>query len=311
MVGDLTQDKVLITGGTGYLGASIGKYLSNMGYEVFLGSRKPESRGKVKNCSQILIDWSDKDLKFCKGFDLIIHAAGMNAQSSADNPKLAFQFNGLLTEKLIEKSANYGCKSFFYLSTAHVYKSPLKGLFNESSKPINAHPYASSHFYGEQALINAINYKNINGAVLRLSNCFGAPETHDNECWKLVLNDFTKSAVINKKIFIKGNYLSRRDFLPISELNRVIGLIIARPYIDCNLINISRSSSMTLFEAASLVSEIVSNTLGCEIPIIKNETDNINYKLEIQNKSLDSMDININQDLSQEIINLTDYVMKN
>jgi len=113
LAGDLKPQKLLVTGGTGYLGARVGASLAANGHDVYLGSRNPGLNGNIDGCNQVLTDWQHPDLSFCKGYDLIIHAAGMNAKDCAENPERAYQFNGLLTEKLIEKALGFGCKRFF------------------------------------------------------------------------------------------------------------------------------------------------------------------------------------------------------
>ena len=68
MVRNLNNLRVLITGGTGYLGARIGKSLAENGYNVCLGSRSPFTKGTVEGCDQIITDWDDPEFQFCKGF---------------------------------------------------------------------------------------------------------------------------------------------------------------------------------------------------------------------------------------------------
>ena len=63
--------KVLITGGTGYLGARIGEFLLAHGYEVDLGSRNPSTRGLVQGCNQILTNWDDPNYPFVRGMTLL------------------------------------------------------------------------------------------------------------------------------------------------------------------------------------------------------------------------------------------------
>ena len=108
MVENLNGCRALVTGGTGYLGARIGKSLAEHGYDVSLGSRNPFTNGTVEGCDQVATDWDDPELKFCKGFDLIIHSSGMNANDCALNPSLALKFNGQTTGQLARKAAFYG-----------------------------------------------------------------------------------------------------------------------------------------------------------------------------------------------------------
>ena len=99
MVDSLINNSVLITGGSGYLGSRIGEYLSNLGYQVYLGSRKDIPYEIPSGCKNIITDWQDPDLEFCTDFDLIIHSAGMNAKDCADDPTSALEFNGRCTER--------------------------------------------------------------------------------------------------------------------------------------------------------------------------------------------------------------------
>lgn len=310
MVGNVNRCRVLVTGGTGYLGARIGKSLAEQGYDVCLGSRYPFANGTVEGCRQAATDWKDSEFKFCKGFDLIIHAAGMNAEDCAQNPEMAYRFNGLLTEKLIERAIDFGCKRFFYLSTVHVYNAPLIGRFNESSDTLNKHPYATSHLCGEQALIKALANKSINGAVLRLSNCFGIPISNTRDCWALVVNEFVRDAVKNKQIIINGNCQSKRDFLPISDLTNILTEILN--YSNCmpNIINVSSGQSRSLDEVANLVSEFTSHVIGQKVPILKRSSSAPEGDLFIVNRSLTDMGIHVHTTLQRELGDLISGVIK-
>ena len=295
------NEKILVTGGTGYLGARIGKFLAECGYEVNLGSRHPFSRGAVEGCDQILTDWDDPKLAFCKGYDFIIHAAGMNARECEKNSQLAAEFNGQTTQRLVEAAASYGCKNFFYLSTVHVYKSPLLGNFNEKSTCRNNHPYATSHLLGEQALHRVTKGSPMTGHVLRLSNCFGYPLTKTNECWSLVLNEFVRDAFRLGKITIKENCFSKRDFLPISELNNIFAKILNIDTLIPNTINICTGTSRSLIEVAEQVRAVVTELTGKPVNILTEPVLENNYELNIESKSLFQMGIQPKNTLSGEI----------
>ena len=62
------------------------------------------------------------------------------------------EFNGAATARLVRASLRAGVSKFIYFSTAHVYRSLLVGYFDDNSCPRNAHPYASTHLAGEQAV---------------------------------------------------------------------------------------------------------------------------------------------------------------
>lgn len=301
MVGNLNNLRVLITGGTGYLGARIGKSLAENGYNVCLGSRSPFAKGTVNGCDQITTDWDDVDLQFTKGFDLIIHAAGMNAHDCAQDPKLAFKFNGQITGKLAQKAANYGCKRFIYLSTVHVYNSTLVGDYDEQAPALNRHPYATSHHFGEEQALEVGKNSCLDVTVLRLSNSFGYPLTKQSACWGLVLNQFIRDAFLDGKIIIKGDRNTRRNFLPITELNRVLFEILNCRDSIPNVINVSSATSKTLLEVALQVRDMTSKFLGTAVELITNNGSESETNLNIKNSALEKINIFPSNDLEFEI----------
>tara|TARA_B110001450_G_scaffold252845_1_gene275285 strand:- start:3222 stop:4154 length:933 start_codon:yes stop_codon:yes gene_type:complete len=301
VAGYLRPEKVLITGGTGYLGARIGQFLTERGYQVSLGSREPFKSGDISGCHQVTTNWQDPELEFCIGYDCIIHAAGMNAKDCAESPEAGFHFNGICTEKLIKASIKAGCKSFFYLSTVHIYDAPLVGCFAETSPACNSHPYATSHFYGEQKLVDALKTREIKGGVLRLSNCFGSSVLGNGDHWELVLNQFVRDAVTKNEITIAGNCLSQRDFLPISELVQVVERIFNYEGSIPNTINLSSGVSITLEKAADIVADTIFAETGRKVSISKSQQAVDTGDLVIKNTALNAMGIHVSNDLTQEI----------
>ncbi len=249
--------KILITGGLGFLGGRIGKYLGKKGFEVSLGSRTPKMiPNDCINCTSVVTDWDDKNQigNLCSDKDVVIHAAGMNAEDSAKDPIAAFEFNCIGTMKLIEGIKSNNRKKFIYLSTAHVYGSPLQGILSEDSCPKNNHPYATSHLAGEFG----VNYANAKGDIegynLRLSNGFGVPIAADVNCWNLFVNDLCKQAITSKQLTIHSDEEQQRDFIPISSLERLIENIInqEKPPKE-NTFNVGSGKSLSLYEMAKII----------------------------------------------------------
>ena len=104
------------------------------GYEVILGSRKfRELPNWIKHTEILQTEWNNKLALFeiCEGVDVVIHTAGMNAQACASDPEQALAFNGTVTADLVSSAVKQGVKKFIYLSTAHVYRSPLVGTISD------------------------------------------------------------------------------------------------------------------------------------------------------------------------------------
>ena len=157
--------RILITGGYGLLGSRFGKYLFGQNHEILLGTRKNPitSPEWLPGAEVITMKWDNYEFlrNICKDIDIIIYASGINAIDCEKNPYEALKVNGLYTANLISAAVKENVKKFVYLSTAHVYSSPLVGNINENLPMMNIHPYATSHLAGEHAIQYMHQKKNI------------------------------------------------------------------------------------------------------------------------------------------------------
>ena len=142
----------------------------------------------------------------------------MNSSDCNQSPSSAFHFNCYSTSLLVEASIKAGVSRFIYLSTAHIYSSPLSGQITEDVLPNNYHPYATSNLSGEYAVLSSPPSDSTKIHVFRLSNCFGAPLNASVNCWSLFINNLCKEVTTQKTITLRSNGGIQRDFLPITDL---------------------------------------------------------------------------------------------
>lgn len=262
--------RILITGGFGYLGGRIAQALSACpDTHIILGSRLPQTQPAwLPQARVVPIEWDSLAglEKICGAVDVVIHAAGMNAQDCAADPIAALEFNGLATTRLISAARRAGVKRFIYLSTAHVYASPLAGIINEESCPRNLHPYSTSHLAGENAVFGANLEGKIESVVLRLSNVFGAPVTKEANCWMLLVNDLCRQAVQTGKMVLRSSGVDQRNFIPMTDACRAIGHIALRDFgvNEPKLLNIGAGMSRSVLEMARLIQRRCKLVLGYE-----------------------------------------------
>lgn len=262
--------KILITGSRGYLAGRLSRFLSSSAdYQIYCGSRAQLSAPGI---TPRVMDWSSEDSirASCVGMNAIVHLAGMNAMDCARDPIGALVMNGVGTAKLLEAAKKEGVERFIYVSTAHVYGSPLEGDISEDTCAFPVHPYATSHRAAEDVVLAAQKAQEIEGIVLRVSNAFGAPIQSDTPCWDLLFNDLCRQAVTKKSITLRSSGLQRRDFIPITDVCRTIVhmLSFAMEPSRTPLFNVGGNWSPTVFEAALILADRVEHTLGCR-PTIK------------------------------------------
>jgi len=274
--------RILITGGLGYLGARLAHYLSYQKHKVTVATRAHfEDYKYLPDVTISNIDWSDDESinQACKGYDIVIHAAGMNSDACASDPINALQFNGVATAKLLKSAISANVSRFIYLSTAHVYSQSLSGFFNEGSCARNLHPYATTHKAGEDAVLSCSEKGEINGVVLRISNAFGTPIDPDTNCWELLVNDLCLQAAKLNKIKLKTSGVQYRNFLPIQGLCKTVEFFLS--YIDKDysdespIYNVGSSSSMTVYDMAKLVALCYQEKYGKKILIERNNNSSM------------------------------------
>ena len=259
--------RVLITGGLGFIGGRLAQYLLEAGHQIIIGSRKISNPPTWLVQAEVeTIKWND-DIALensCNGVDIVIHAAGMNAQDCLSDPISALEFNGYGTLKLLEAAIRAKVSKFIYLSTAHVYSSPLLGTITEESRPTNPHPYATSHLAGDQAVDSANKAGKIQGFIFRLSNGFGAPMHEHVNCWMLLVNDLCKQAVISHQMTLKSSGNSERDFIGLTQVCQTIEKIAfqADRLNQSNLYNIGSGEAQSVMTMAKLIQQRCAYTLG-------------------------------------------------
>jgi UDP-glucose 4-epimerase len=299
--------RVLVTGGFGYLGGRIAQALCDAGVEVVLGSRK-ERKAPVWLPQAVIAElvWGDQEKlqSICEQVDAVIHTAGMNVQDCANNPAGAMEFNGGASARLIQASAISNVKKFIYLSTAHIYCSPLVGVVTEDTCPLNRHPYAVSHRAAEDLLLHFVNKnRNMAGTVLRLSNSVGAPAHKQANCWMLVVNDLCRQVVVDQQMRLLSDESVLRDYISISAVCTTVSVLLESDQQSGEIVNLSSGSALTLGRLTELIADRSEAVLGFRPAISFNRTSSpiAVESLEISNSKLKKIGINVETGISDEI----------
>lgn len=269
--------RILITGGFGYIGSRLAQHFAAQSrYNIVLGSRNCEEvPAWLPQVNIVNIPWDSPSSleETCAGFDVIIHAAGMNAQDSYTDPIAALQFNGVMTGALLQAAIRQKAKRFIYISTAHVYGSPLEGWITEESCLRSLHPYATSHRAGEDMVRYAHELGQIEGIVVRLSNAIGVPSYKDVNCWTLLVNDLCRQLVKSGRLVLQSSGQQYRNFITIQDVARAIEHLLksASSVIGNGLFNLGGARSFTVIEMAELIAERGRITFGVNAKISRQE----------------------------------------
>lgn len=267
--------KTLITGGLGYVGGRVALELfKDKALTLRLGTRRSPSElpSWVKGIKTVPLDISSDESveQACKGVRTIVHLAAMNENECVKDPQAALAVNTAGTLRVLQCGQAAGVERFIYLSTAHVYASPLAGVITEESVPRPIHPYAITHKAAEDFVLAAHDTRKLTGIVLRLSNGFGAPADPDVDRWTLLVNDLARQAVLTRKLVLRSSGLSQRDFITLEDVCAAMVHFIALPARNCGngLFNLGGEASMSVLAMAERISGRCEAVLGFR-PVIE------------------------------------------
>jgi len=304
----------LITGGFGFVGGRLAKYLQLAGHSVTLGTRKKYPPPEwLPNASVAQIRWDDSEAlaQLCDGVDVVIHAAGMNAQDCTADPVAALEVNGVGTARMLAAAIRADVQRFVYFSTAHVYVSPLSGTITEELCPHNMHPYASSHLAGENTVLEASNSGKIEGIVFRLSNAFGAPMHKGVNCWMLVVNDLCKQAVETGKMVLHGSGIQQRDFITMQQVCKTVEHLSLCDIegVQSRVFNLGAGVSQTILQMAQQIQERCNVILGNTPELLRSESliEESHESITYRSDNLTRLGIDMGQNVEIEIDRLLQF----
>lgn len=185
--------KILVTGGTGYIGSHTVIELIKLGYEVLVIDNLSNSKAEVIDIIESItavrphfekIEMCDKAALanyFSKHADIaaVIHFAGMlQVAESVENPLKYYHNNMFSTINLLECMVAYKIKNIVFSSSCTVYGNPTQLPVTETAPVQKAmSPYGNTKQMGEEILENVAKANDINVITLRYFNPIGAHES--------------------------------------------------------------------------------------------------------------------------------------
>lgn len=264
---------VLLTGGFGNLGGRVASALHLTGsWNIRLASRTHSAPPTwAPDATVVNLDLLSRDqVDFaCSGVSAIIHLAALNDRQAAADPNLAEAISGAGTKLLTDSAAKHKVDRFIFMSTAHVYGSPLQGTVTEKTLTTNSHPYATSHLSGEREVSQRHQNGDFAGIILRCANGFGVPKDPSVNIWHVLVNDLCNQVASTGSMTLQSSGLQERNFIPIADICSAIlhFLHIDAERVGDGLFNLGGPKSMTVLEMAHVIAERSRIVLNIDPPI--------------------------------------------
>lgn len=264
--------RILVTGGTGYVGARLAAGLAQQaGAEVVVTTRSTAAPlDYLPGVRVVQVDYANPATLHpaMEGVACVYHLAAANEVVCGQDHQRAVRDNVLDALNVLDAAVTEGVGRFVNFSTAHVY-GVLEGRITEDSPTHPLHPYAITHLAFEHFLRLRDSRREIEGVNIRLSNAVGPPQHAAVDRWMLVANDLCRMAVTLGELRLKSDGTQSRDFVALSDVVRIAAALgkVPRDRLGGGTVNLGSGRTATVGDLARMVQTAFRAQTGRDIAI--------------------------------------------
>src|SRR5437660_2382099 len=205
--------KVLVTGGTGFVGSYVVQALLQAGHEPLIFDRVPPARGSFFEGDLLCVE----DVMEAAGrVEAICHLGAVgDVYLALEDPAKAAAINVVGTARVMAAALQHGLRKVVYASTWEVYGHPLRQPIDEDHPCEPDHPYSITKYAGEQLALSYDALKGVPVVALRLGTAYGLGMRANS-----VFSRFLSQACVGQPITIQGDGLQARQFTHGSDIGR-------------------------------------------------------------------------------------------
>jgi UDP-glucose 4-epimerase len=239
--------KVIVFGGSGFLGSHVADALTKEGHEVAVFDRIPSIYLK-ENQKMITGDIIDKRAvdEAVKGRDVVYHFAGIaDIDEARSKPVKTVEINILGTTIILDACRKNNVKKFVFASSLYVYSEA--GSFYRSSK--------------QACELIIENYQKVFGlpfTILRYGSLYGPRADEKNWIYRVL-----KQALDEGKITRHGDGGEIREYIHVEDAARISVEVLSKQY-DNQYVVISSYQQMKIKDLLIMIKEMLGNKIEVE-----------------------------------------------
>ena len=258
--------RVLVTGGTGFIGSHLVDRLVVNGFKVVVLDNL--STGRAENIQCHLKDdsvrlfkgdvknYDDVSRAVDSGVDAVFHLAAVTSVSqSIKDPVLTNLVNVDGTLNVLRASLKVGIKRVIYASSSAVYGEAERMPIAEDSTTRPIAPYGVSKLISERYCREFNDVSGLETVCLRFFNVYGARQA--NNQYSGVILSFLNKLMCGEPPIIYGDGMQSRDFVCVKDVVNAMLLALNCENAYGEVFNIGTGSSTTIKRLAEVLIDLL------------------------------------------------------
>jgi UDP-glucose 4-epimerase len=267
----LAGQKVLVTGGAGFIGSALVRQLIAHGAEVVVADNLVNGkRENLADCTdEMRLEIADiRDLMrmrpLVEDAAIVFHLACLGVRHSIHSPIENHEVNAAATLSLLGLAQARGARRFVYVSSSEVYGTARRVPMTEEHPPFPMTVYGAAKLAGEcytRAYCTTYGFETV---VVRPFNAYGPRCHHEGDSGE-VIPKFMLRAMAGLPLIVFGDGHQTRDFTYVAD---TAAGILAAGLIDEAIgqtINIGSGREISILELAEKISRLV----GVRVPHVQ------------------------------------------
>lgn len=259
------RQKILVTGGAGFIGGHLCEYLLNQGYLVTAIDNL--STGSIENIHHLM---RRPEFKFvhesilnracldelCSHAQVVVHlAAAVGVKLIIENPVHTIQTNVAGSDAVLSCACRYGCKVLL-ASSSEVYGKGARVPFSEDDDCLigptthSRWAYATTKALDEFLGLAYFRQFNLPVVIMRFFNTIGPRQTSR---YGMVTPRFIQQAIRNEPVEVFGDGKQTRCFADVADVAQAILLLITNEQAVGQVFNIGSTYEISIYQLAKRV----------------------------------------------------------
>ncbi len=258
-VGALAGHRVLVTGGSGFIGRHVVATLRGAGAEVRIVDLQAHPDPALDIVRGDIADPTVIEAAFDGGFDGVVHLAAVTSVlRSVQMPELTFQTNVTGTHRVLEGARASGVKTVVFASTNAVTGPMLEPAITELASLHPLTPYGATKAASEMLMSAYTAAYGIRCSAVRLTNVYGpGMQAKDSIVARLM-----RAIRLGNGFEIYGDGLQVRDYVHVADVVSAMQLALTNAnWSGATVIGAGRSLSVIE------VIDVVSRVTGAELAV--------------------------------------------